>query len=216
MRCRLTRQTNEWAGKETASRDTHPRHDADSVAMERSGRQPGNMDTQMNRPSANTKRAFTLTELLIVVVILGIAAAVAIPMMSSASSMQLRAAAGMVAADLEYAKSMSISRGQRYAVVFNAANETYEIRDPNNVVIKHPVNKSHDYVVDFANDGRLDRVDIVSANFDGNSTVKFDYLGSPFNQADGNLNSGVITLQAGGVNKTVSVEPVTGFISVSD
>jgi prepilin-type N-terminal cleavage/methylation domain-containing protein len=159
--------------------------------------------------------AFTLAELLIVVAILGIVAAVAIPMMSSAASMQLRAAAGMVAADLEYAKSMSISRGQRYSVVFNAANETYEIRDPNNAVIVHPVNKPNLYAVDFANDGRLDRVDIVSANFDGNSTVKFDYLGSPFNQADGDLNSGVVTLQAGGISRTISVDPVTGFISVN-
>ena len=199
-----------------AYRDVHSGHGAASVATERSGRQPGTMNAKKIHPSANAEPGFTLTELLIVVIILGIAAAVAIPMMSSASSMQLRAAAGMVAADLEYAKSMSISSGQRYAVVFNAANETYEIRDPNNVVIKHPVNISHNYVVDFANDGRLNRVDIVSANFDGNSTVKFDYLGSPFNQADADLNSGVITLQAGGVNKTVSVEPVTGFISVSN
>ena len=159
---------------------------------------------------------FTLIELLIVVVILGIAAAAAVPMMSSAASMQIRAAGSMVAADLEYAKSMAISRGQRYSVVFNTAAETYEIRDPNNNVISHPVKKGFNYVVDFTTEDRLDRVDITGASFDGNSTVRFDYLGSPYNQGNGPLNSGVITLQAGSFTRTVSVEPVTGFISVSD
>lgn len=174
------------------------------------------MDRYLRHPRPGAQAGFTLIELLIVLVILGFAAAIAVPMMSSAASMQLRAAGGKVAADLEYAKSMAISRGQRYSVVFNAANETYEIRDPNNTVIEHPVRKGHNFAVDFTSDGNLDRVDIVSANFDGNSTVKFDYLGSPFNQADGDLNSGVITLQAGGISRTVSVEPVTGFISVSN
>jgi prepilin-type N-terminal cleavage/methylation domain-containing protein len=160
---------------------------------------------------------FTFIELLVVIVILGLAAAVAVPMMSSAASMQIRAAGGMVAADLEYAKNMAISRGQRYAVVFDSANETYEIQDPNGAVIAHPIKKgSHQYIVDFANDGRLDRVDIVSVDFDSGNTVRFDYLGSPYNQANTDLNSGTVTLQAGGITTTVTVEPVTGFISVSN
>ncbi len=167
---------------------------------------------------AKTSVGFSLIELLIVIVILGIAAAVAVPMISSAASMQIRAAGSMVAADLEYAKSMAISRGQMYSVVFDAANETYEIRDPNNAVIAHPIRKGFDYTVDFANDGRLDRVDITSANFDGKTTIGFDYLGSPYSidGASTALNSGVISLQAGGTTKTVTIEAVTGFISVSN
>ncbi len=161
---------------------------------------------------------FSLIELLIVIVILGIAAAIAVPMISSAASMQIRAAGSMVAADLEYAKSMAISRGQMYSVVFDAGNETYEIRDPNNSVIGHPIKKGFTYVVDFANDGRLDRVDVVSANFDGETTIGFDYLGSPYSVGGSSsaLNSGVISLQAGGISKTVTIEAVTGFISVSN
>jgi prepilin-type N-terminal cleavage/methylation domain-containing protein len=160
---------------------------------------------------------FTLIELIIVVVIISIAALTAVPMMSSAASVQIRSAANMISADLEYAKSMAISRGQKFSVVFDKNTESYRIEDQDGNVIPHPVKKGFSYVINFQNDGRLNKVDIFDADFDGTSEVKFDYLGSPYN---GNtppapLNSGVISLQAGGVTATVSVEPVTGFISIN-
>ncbi len=153
---------------------------------------------------------FTLIELMIVIVIIGIAAAMAIPMMSSAASFQIRAAANMVAADLEYAKSLAISRGQPYSVVFDVDNESYEIVDQSDGPVAHPITKDPSYVVSFRNNSRVDRVDIDEANFDGLAKVTFDYLGSP------SSNSGLVTLQAGDAQKTVGVEAVTGYISVSD
>ena len=155
-------------------------------------------------------------------VILGIAAAIAVPMMSSASSMQVRAAGGMVAADLEYAKSMAISRGQYYFVKFDKANEAYEIVDASGNAVAHPITKASTYEVDFANDGRLDRVDIVDVTLNpvGTTDVGFDYLGSPYTHDTGgnvvSLNSATITLQAGANTRTVTIEPVTGFVSVSN
>lgn len=169
-----------------------------------------------SRPVARLDAGFTLIELLIVIVIIGISAAIAVPLLSSAASMQIRAAGGVVAADLEYAKSMAISRGQFYSVVFDAANEQYQIEDSTGNVIDHPVSKKP-YVVDFASDARLDRVEITGVNFGSTNTVKFNYLGSPFDLNDSDLNSaGTITLQAAGLTRIVTVEPVTGFISVSD
>ena len=157
---------------------------------------------------------FTLIEVLLVVVIIAIAAMTVIPIASSAASVQIRSAANMIAADLEYAKSMAISRGQYFSVVFDETTESYRIEDQNGNVIPHPVKKGFDYVVDFRNDSRLSRVDIVDADFDTTSEIKFDYLGSPYDGSDGPLNSGVINLQAGGTTATVRVEAVTGFISI--
>lgn len=157
---------------------------------------------------------FTLAEMILVVVILSIAALMALPFAVSGSSMQLRSAANVVAADLEYAKSMAISRGTRYSVVFDSVSESYEIRDANNAVIEHPV-KRGDYIISFATDSKLSRVDISSVDFDSGSTVGFDCLGSPLNASNNPLNSGAVNLNASGSTMVINVEPVTGYITIT-
>ncbi len=164
-------------------------------------------------------RGFSVIEILIVLVILAIVAMVAIPVTSSAVSMQLRSAANMIAADLEYAKSMAIARTQDYSVVFDCSNERYQVQienpDGTVTVIPHPVKKGFNYVVDLRAVG-LDKVDIVDADFDSAGTVKFDYLGSPHNAGGGSLGRGVITLRADTATITITVEPVTGFVSIAN
>ena len=155
----------------------------------------------------STDSGFTVIEILIFVVIIAIAAAMAIPMMSSAGSSQVRSAANMIAADLEYAKSMAISRGQNFSVVFDKSAENYSIEDQDGSVIAHPVKKGFDYVIDFRSDSRLDKVDIANVDFNSGESVEFDYLGSPDN-------GGVIDLQADETTVTIIVEAVTGFISI--
>jgi len=164
--------------------------------------------------SSRKSNGFTMIELLIVVVIIAIAAMTAIPMMSSAGSVQIRSAANMVAADLEYAKSMAIARGQKFSVVFDKNTDSYSVRDQAGNVIAHPVKKGFNYVIGFRDKG-LDKVDITDVDFDGTSKVKFDYLGSPYNGNNNPLNKGIIKLRAGGTTMTITVEPVTGFISIT-
>jgi prepilin-type N-terminal cleavage/methylation domain-containing protein len=163
---------------------------------------------------------FTFIEILIVIVLIGIVAMIAVPMISSSASMQIHSAANIIAADLEYAKSMAISRGQNFSVVFDKSAESYRIENQDGDVITHPVKKGFDYIVSFADDSRLDSVDIVDVDFDpgSNQTITFDYLGSPHSgtEATNPLNSGIITLQAGGITKTISIEAVTGYISIAD
>ncbi len=182
-----------------------------------------NIDMRLNMENRAMKKkiadsAFTLVEVLIVLMILAVGAMLAVPMMTSAAGTQIRSAANMIAADLEYAKSMSISRQQPYRVVFDENNETYQVEDANGVV-EHPVNKNS-YVINFAADERFNKVNIYDADFDpGNEcTVTFDYLGSPCagNGTTTALNSGSIELRAEGFTTIISVEPVTGYISISN
>jgi len=171
-------------------------------------------DSMFRRFGSGVPGGFTIVELLIVVVIIAIAAAMAVPMMSSAGNLQVKSAANMIASDLEYAKSMAISRGRRYSVVFDEGAESYQIEDDTGNVIAHPVRKGFDYVVDLSSSG-LSKVDIVNAAFDSTTEVEFDFLGSPYDGSGGALNSGVVSLSAGSSTATVQVEPVTGFITVN-
>lgn len=158
------------------------------------------------------RRGFTLIEIIIVVVILAIAAMAAIPMMSSASSVQIRSAANLIAADLEYAKSMSISMGTNYRVEFDASTESYGIyKEGETTPIEHPVNVNKDYVVNFTTESRLGKVAISSVDFNSTSTVEFDCLGSPV----GLSSTGSITISADGITAIITVEPVTGYVSIT-
>ena len=165
---------------------------------------------------------FTLVELIIVVVILSIAALIAVPMMSNAADIQVRAAANKIAADLDYVKSMAITHLGRYYIIFFETDESYEIREyPSNDVIEHPVNPGL-FVVDFSTDGRMSRVNIASAEFDSGSSVSnaimFDYLGSPYSGTNSSLVTGQITLQdkqTGNFKLYVNIERVTGYVTIT-
>ena len=71
------------------------------------------------RGTKNRVTAFTMVEIIVVMVILIIAAMLAVPMVSSAADMQLQTAANVITADLEYAKNLAITRQESYSVVFN-------------------------------------------------------------------------------------------------
>jgi prepilin-type N-terminal cleavage/methylation domain-containing protein len=159
----------------------------------------------------NIKNGFTLIEVIIVIVILSITALTAIPMFSSGANMQIRSAANMIAADLEYARSMAISRGQNYSIEFNKDTESYCIKktgdsDP----IDHPVKKGFPYSFNFTNDSRLSKVVIDSTTNLSSDTIIFDSIGSPV----GLTNEGIISLSAGINTTRIRIQPVTGFITI--
>lgn len=168
----------------------------------------------MERDRIKSLPALTLVEVVIVLMIIGIVAAIAVPLYVSAASTQLRTAASIIASDLEYAKSMAISTGKSYSVVFDKSAESYCIKNSTGQVIAHPVHIGTNYVISFAGDSRLNKVDIASTSLAPGDTVKFDSLGAPLSSTGGSLNNAFILLRIGGNNMKVKIETVTGYISI--
>lgn len=171
------------------------------------------------------KVGFTLIEILMVVIILGIAAAVIVPQISSRDDLRAAAAARVVMSDLIYAQNMAITTQKRHYVKFDAATYRLQTRASDSspfTDISHPIYKTPDYVVTFGSGGQsgLKDVTLVSADFSDQTTIVFDELGAPYAYAAGaNTTSsltgrGQITLGSGTFQLSIYVEQDTGEINV--
>lgn len=165
------------------------------------------------------RHGFTLIEILMVVVIMGIAAAVIVPQMTPRDDMRCASAARSLMGDLLYAQSRSIALGKMHYIQFNTTTNTYQVLDavsPNNV-ITHPVNQTP-YTVTVGT-GALANVTINSASFDSNPTVAFDSMGVPYSWTSGTgpvaLTAGSVVFKTGQNAKTVTVSPYSGEIKVN-
>lgn len=161
---------------------------------------------------------FTLAEVLVVVMILGIAAIVAVPMLGNTDQMRVESAARQLASTLLYAQTTAISSEQQYQVVFDSTGTGYEVQDAGGNVAPDPLITTQPYRVDYATDKRLSKVRIASASFDGQNQVWFDRLGSPYAgtivASPPPLTNGQVVVQAGNESITVLVEPVTGRVRI--
>lgn len=171
--------------------------------------------TQENIFRRDIRKGFTLAELIVVIVILAITAMLAIPVLGTAADMQVRSAADKIAADLDYAKGLAVTRQKTYTVVFSPSQEKYQVQDSEGTPLTHPLRNGL-FIEDFTKDRRMKKVDVVSTSLSGDA-VTFDYLGTPYAGTDTSspLNeAGQITLQADSFTLVVQIEPVTGYVSI--
>jgi len=151
-------------------------------------------------------KGLTLVEIIVVLVILAIAAALVAPYALSTSDVQATAAARMIATDLQYAQNVAITTQTSTTITFDPAGESYTLSNASGPLI-HPMTKSA-YTVTFSADNGFGQLDLVSASFNGNPVVVFDELGGPGN-------SGTVTVQAGQYVYEVDVAPATGKVTVA-
>ncbi|HLL88548.1 MAG TPA: prepilin-type N-terminal cleavage/methylation domain-containing protein, partial [Tepidisphaeraceae bacterium] len=190
-------------------------------------------------------RAFTLVEILVVVVILGIAASVVIPTLGARGDVRAQAACRALMADLMYAQNRAIA-SQKYAYVrFTVGSPTsydkYELLDDTptaTTAIAHPVNVPNKYVavlsdkrdaaIDAARSAagalldncRLGTVAADGTTVGGVTVIGFDPLGVPqvYSAVGGTVPlAAPATLQvtSGQHSMTVTMSPYTGDLDVS-
>jgi prepilin-type N-terminal cleavage/methylation domain-containing protein len=176
----------------------------------------------MSRRS-DLSRAFTLIEILVVVVILGIASAIIIPQLGSRDDLKATSMSRMLMADLVYAQNRAVATQRTHYVRFDTEAGRYEVLDailPENL-INHPVNKTP-FVVNFGptrKDG-LGDVALSAASFDTKTVVAFDELGTPHSYDEDTgvlapMNAGTMTLQCGTCQVTITIEPYSGELRVN-
>lgn len=150
----------------------------------------------MRHSRANSRRAgFTLTELVVVMLIMGVLGAVAVGSIESLSSTRLNAAAHAVTRDLAYARERTMATGTRHWVSFSVADSSYSVLTEsattpgfaNATSLRDPATGMP--LVTRLNTGEFAGVSIASVSFDGGTTVGFDWLGRPLATTGSRLTS---------------------------
>ncbi|BAM03593.1 GspH/FimT family pseudopilin [Phycisphaera mikurensis] len=148
------------------------------------------------RSAAASRGGFTLIEILIVVLIVGIAGALVVPSMLSAGTIGLQGAARLIVADLQYAQNEAVASGAVRGIEFDPAANRYRMFDENDATIDLKwmrVGGRADTVpgdgtghtVDFSTDPRFKGFDLRRTRTDGLDPgqlpfrVTFDELGAP-------------------------------------
>jgi Tfp pilus assembly protein FimT len=156
-----------------------------------------------------------MVEILIVLLVLAIAAAIVIPNIGSANDSQAIAAGAILQSDLEVTRSMAMATQVPYSVVFSPDRQSYKVvanyaggAYAAATAINHPVNKGQPYEVRLSGLNGMSHVSVTSADFGGLPYVTFLSLGQP-------VVGGSIVLGVGQVTVTVSVEAMTGIVSVT-
>ncbi len=166
------------------------------------------MPRQAQTERNNTRDAFTLLEVLVVVVILGIVALAVVPRISSATGINAQAAARLVVSDLMYAQNEAIAQQAARQVIFDASAETYRLTDSTGTNLP-AVWLGGEYIVNFTTDSRFDNVTIESVDFGGQPQVSFDDLGTP-------NSGGTVEVKSGTSRYRITVAAFTGRITVDE
>jgi prepilin-type N-terminal cleavage/methylation domain-containing protein len=177
--------------------------------------------------------AYTLTELLIVVAILAIAAVVAIPTAQPVVEFQADAAAGEVVNALRFAREDAQHSGEERLFGCNAAANAIAVyalttvkttTTASNMPVEHPFNRApYQLTLNAAPAGNTMALVRCTFTFEDNSSaaaVAFDAAGKLLRGVgsaparDRALSAGQVVLGAGNVERTITVD-ATGRITVS-
>lgn len=168
-----------------------------------------------------TKRAFTLIEILTVVTILAITSAIIIPQLGTRNDMKAAAGARVVMSDLIWAQNRAISTQQHVYVVISGQSYTIWYKDSTGTMQKctNPITQGV-YTETFGQKNTpLADVSIYGTpSFNGQTSVSFDEVGTPYGY-DGTTetpmtSAGNVKIAAGDQQLTVSIEGYTGEASV--
>lgn len=164
------------------------------------------------------ERAYTLVEVLVVVTILGIAAAMVVPSMGSTGSLRVQGAVRTLVADITEAQSDALAYQTPRAMVFYPSENRYVIVEVRGNTI-NPVTDTLSetrFTAGTFGDSAIDTA-AFSYDIDENPVLIFDELGSPV-VAPGSSTAaptGEIFITGSGQRFRVGVDAFTGRVTVT-
>lgn len=167
-------------------------------------------------------RGFTLIEILLVVTILGIAAAMLIPSMGHTADFATESVVRRIVADLSFAQSDSMARQAKRRFHFDEDGLGYRILgepfDPETDAIFDPISKggAGKYIVRFGPDSEFAGITISEPSFDGQMFITYDELGGPISADNTPSQGGSVTVEGNGEKYRIDVAAFTGRVVVTD
>jgi MSHA pilin protein MshC len=165
-------------------------------------------------------KGFTLIELVMIIVLIGIISVYAAPKLGNVASTKADAFTDKLRADIRYAQNLAMSQNRRYRVYFNAApapNPGYAVVNDANgngtwggagEVVMDPAGNGNLSVT--LNAGQFAGITFSAVGFSGNY-VEFNSLGVPFDSAGALAVNKNVTLSPGGTTVTVTAQ--TGAVN---
>jgi MSHA pilin protein MshC len=156
-----------------------------------------------------TQKGFTLIELVMVLVLIGIVAAFVAPRLGNIAATNAGAFTDKLRSDIRYAQNLAMTRNQRHRVYFNAApapNPGYAVTDGAGAVAQDPAGGGNLSVI--LNAGDYAGITLASPM----AYIEFDSLGKPYDPL-GNLTAAITVLTVFPSSDTVTISPQTGAVN---
>jgi prepilin-type N-terminal cleavage/methylation domain-containing protein len=168
-------------------------------------------EEDLRKMKAILRKGFTLIELIMVMVIVAILAAIAIPRFDSFYSIKLDGNMKKIVSDIRYCQQMAVSRHGNCRIVFDTAADTYTAQEQLVTSgpwsgVKDPFTRAN-LVMNYRSDPQYRGIDIASANFNSSNVLLFDWQGAP-------LSGGNVIFNYLGNTRTVGVANNTGKVSL--